>query len=132
MSLSKTDQYETFLFINERTLLTVAVPVNVAEPFHAFVQRLENLLAGIGIPDEQIAAEIREFSDIQIGKAENRSVVLSMTALAREYLDRLQPTADVLSRLETEIAAIVHPALPKPPRELAIELLSSCLQGEAS
>jgi hypothetical protein len=77
---------ELIIFVNERSLVTVAIPARENENLiPLFRTRVENLLMMIGIPREVIDREISHLDPIQFAKTASRSVLGSMNDIAWHY-----------------------------------------------
>ena len=71
-----TDSGDLIVFVNEGTLLSVAVPIWEANHLLLWFRlRVENLLGMIGIPSKAIDLEVHHYNDIQFGKTGSRSVL---------------------------------------------------------
>jgi hypothetical protein len=88
------------LFVNERTLLPVVMPLAPAATLTArFPRQVAAVLAAHGTAQTVIDAEVAQMRDIRLAKTANRSVVGIMTdftRLAEAYRDDT-PTPDPLS-----------------------------------
>jgi hypothetical protein len=74
------------IFVNERTLLTVAIPEwEVGNLVPLFRDRVFNLLVTIGISVEAAIREVSHLEPVQFGKTASRSVVGSMNDIAWQY-----------------------------------------------
>ena len=119
------------VFVNERSLLTVAVPATQGLdllPF--FFRRVANLLSMIGIPGGLIKHELHEMQVLQIAKTANRRILGAMNEVAfqlQAMVEDGQPGASVsLSDAEFELSDFPHGALPDTsPAQVARELLTS-------
>ncbi len=77
---------DLIIFVNERTLLTVAIPVWESEHLlELFRLRVANLLRMIGLREYIIDREISHFDQVQYGKTASRSVLGSMNDFAWHY-----------------------------------------------
>jgi hypothetical protein len=128
-NLIYTEAGDLILFVNERTLLSVAIPVwethNLLEVFRL---RVANLLAMIGAPHRSIVEEIGHLTNVEFGRTANRSLLGSMNDIALQYQltaeDHSHDSPLSLSDAESEVSLmpcrlIGHRA----PREVALELL---------
>ena len=89
-----TDGGDLIVFLNERTLLTVAVPLCPEnELFPTFVERVGNLLAMIDIPIHRIYRELEFYREILITKTKNRSLLGSLNDIAYHYQARAEMRA---------------------------------------
>jgi len=81
-----TDAGDLIIFVNERSLLTVAVPVwetkNLVEMFRL---RVANLLSMIGVPTRAISEEIGHLAPLQFARTASRSLLGSMNDIAWQY-----------------------------------------------
>ncbi len=119
------------VFVNERTLLAVAVPLGQGHdliPF--FYRRVANLLSMIGVSDGLIQRELQEMQVLQLAKASNRRILGAMNQVAFELqgmVDRVpQGTKLSLSDAELELGDYPHGALRHTsPASVAQELLTS-------
>jgi len=77
---------DLIVFVNEKSLLTVAFPIwesdNLATLFR---MRVANLLGMIGINPEIIAIEISHFDQIQFSNTVSRRILGSMNDIAWQY-----------------------------------------------
>jgi hypothetical protein len=121
---------DLIIFINERTLLTIAIPVwesNNLVPL--FSIRVANLLGMIGLHPKDILNEINHFDQVQYGKTASRSVLGSLNDFAWHY-QIMAEEAKSKSDLSLSKAELILSQIPcKPldyrfPSEVAIELLS--------
>jgi hypothetical protein len=119
------------VFVNERTLLAVAVPLGQGHdliPF--FYRRVANLLSMIGVSDDLIERELQEMQILQLAKASNRRVLSAMNQVAFELqgmADRVPEGAKLsLSDTELELSNYPHGALRlTSPAKVARELITS-------
>jgi hypothetical protein len=77
---------DLIVFVNEKTLLTVAVPIwesnNLIPQFRL---RVANLLGMIGINPKEIINELSHYDQIQFGKTVSRRILGSMNDIAWQY-----------------------------------------------
>jgi hypothetical protein len=74
------------IFVNERSLLTVAVPEwEVQNLVPSFRIRVVNLLGMIGVPAEAAGRELRHLDHVHFGKTVSRTVIGSMNEIAFQY-----------------------------------------------
>src|SRR5512133_773059 len=77
---------DLIVFVNEKTLWSVAIPIwesdNLLLLFHL---RVGNLLGMIGIQSKAIDNELRHYSQLQFGKTRSRSILGSMNDIAFQY-----------------------------------------------
>ncbi len=77
---------DLILFVNEMTLLSVAIPfLESSNLLLWFRLRVGNLLGMIRIPSVAIDQELRHYNNIQFGKTVSRSVLGSMNDIAFQY-----------------------------------------------
>lgn len=77
---------ELVIFVNERTLLSVAIPVQLADRlFTEFPERVHNLLRTIGVSIDVALRECTELETVVLARTENRSVVGSLNEIALHY-----------------------------------------------
>ena len=77
---------ELIVFVNERSLLSVAVEQKqFAEVIPTFVQRLHNLLCVLQLPQSEIQKEIQEIGDIQVALVKNQRVTGFMNQIGGRY-----------------------------------------------
>jgi hypothetical protein len=85
-NLVPTDASDLIVFVNEKTLVTVAIPAWEAENLvPQFRARLQNLLAMLGVSSKSIRTEISHYQHVQFAKTASRSVLGSMTDIAWNY-----------------------------------------------
>ena len=134
-NLIYTEAGDLILFVNERSLLSVAIPVweadNVVEVFRL---RVANLLAMIGIPHRTIVEEIGHLEDVEFARTANRSVLGSMNDIALQYqLTAEEHTHDrplSLSDAESEVSSMpCRPLGYNTPREVAMRFLQDAKGG---
>ena len=124
-----TDSGDLIILVNEKTLLSVAIPF--WESNHLlllFRLRVENLLGMIGIPAKAIAQELHHYNDIQFGKTRSRIVLGSMNDLAYQYqaiAEMVENKADLsLSNAEYRMSQMpCKPINYRGPMDVAKELL---------
>ena len=122
---------DLILFVSERSLLTIAIPVLESNNLeYLFRLRVANLLGLIGTHPKVIANEISHYDQILYGKTASRSILGSMNDFAWHYqikAEEAKEKADLsLSKVELEMSEI--PCKPidfRSPSEVAIELLSN-------
>jgi len=131
VNLIPTHSGDLIIFVNEKTLLTVAIPVQ--ESFNLvplFRARVANLLAMIGIHSSLINDEIRHIEKIQYCKTASRSVLGSMNDFAWHFqimAEEATSEAD-LSLSDAELKLCQMPCKPldyRAPYDAARELLSA-------
>jgi hypothetical protein len=81
-----TESGDLILLVNEKTLLSVAIPTWESDHWLvSFRLRVANLLGMIGIPPKAILQELRHYDAIQFDKTRSRSVLGSMNDIAYQY-----------------------------------------------
>lgn len=119
------------VFVNERSLLTVAVPTTQGlDLLPLFYRRVANLLSMIGIADGLIERELREMQTLQIAKTANRRILGAMNEAAFQLqlmVEDVPPGTTVsLSDAELELSDFPHGALRHTsPARIARGLLTS-------
>lgn len=77
---------DLILFVNEKTLLSVAIPIWESEHLLLlFRMRVRNLLGMIGIQSKLIENELSHYDHIQFDKTRSRIVLGSMNDIAFQY-----------------------------------------------
>jgi hypothetical protein len=77
---------DLIMFVNEKTLITVAVPTLLDEELiFTFRSRVLNLLLMLEIPIRQIEQEINHYHEVEYAKTASRSVLGSMNDIALNY-----------------------------------------------
>ncbi|MFH1446720.1 MAG: hypothetical protein ABIG43_04825 [Chloroflexota bacterium] len=85
-NLISTEAGDLIMFVNERSLVTVAVPVMYRQDLMIhFRTRVVNLLNNIDIPMRVILKESMHFSYVQIAKTASKSILGSMNDIAYHY-----------------------------------------------
>ena len=117
------------MFVNERSLVTVAVPVKEVENLiPLFRLRVENLLLMIDVEQEVIDREMSHLEPVQFAKTASRSILGSMNDIAWNY-QYISEEAEYVSRLSLSDAELKLSMMPSSvldhrlPAEVAIELL---------
>ena len=122
---------EVVLFINERTLLCVPVPILPMEDFYErFIEQMAYLLHDIGVPVTQIREEMEQMRAYQVGPTQRMSIVTSlnymMWRLEEELFDKkfksLERVALRLAEFPLKSIGFRHP------RELGVELFQQAMQ----
>jgi len=120
---------DLIVFVNERSLVTVAVPVREVENLiPLFRLRVENLLLMLDIDQEAIDREISHLEPVQFARTASRGILGSMNDIAWNY-QYLSEEAEVVSRLSLSDAELKLSLMPSGvldhllPAEVAIELL---------
>ena len=121
---------DLILCVNEKSLLTIAIPVREADNLVPFIcLRIANLLRMIGVDLKVIANEIRQSEQVQYGKTASQSILGSMNDFAWRYqtmAENAMCKADLsLSKAELKLSQMPFKALGfQSPFEVAVELLS--------
>ena len=121
------------VFANERTLLSVALPIEILDEIWGalaphFVTRVYNLLRLIGIPERVAAREIAEMQEVEFAKTASRSILGSLNEISLHY--QLAAERDMgrplnLSEEEFILSRDLHTPLDyKYPSDIAKELLA--------
>jgi len=128
---------DLIIFVNERSLLTVAVPEwEVENLVPLFRARVVNLLTMIGVSAEAAGRELSHLATVRFGRTASRSVIGSMNDMAWHY----QVMADEgkgkeqlsLSEAEEELSRVpCSPLGYRYPADVAKELLHGKM-GSAS
>ena len=120
---------ELIVFVNEKTLLSVAIPIWESEHLLSmFRLRVGNLLGMIGIQSKEIENELRGYDQFQFSKTRSRSVLGSMNDFAFHYqimAEEAKNRADLsLSNAEYRLSQMpCKPIDYRFPSEVAKELL---------
>ena len=116
------------LFVNERTLLPMLMPLAPASPvIRRFPSELATLLARHGGNQAFIATEVAGMSEVSVAKTANRSVVGTMNEFAflaegyREYMETTDLLVLSVRLAETPCSAIKYDS----PSELIKEVLAA-------
>jgi hypothetical protein len=121
---------DLIIFVNEKTLLSVAIPIWESDNFLLLLHlRIVNLLGMIGIQPKAIEDEISHYEHIQFGKTRSRSVLGSMNDFAFHYqimAEEAENKADLsLSNAEYRLSQMpCKPIGYRFPSEVAKELLA--------
>jgi hypothetical protein len=124
-----TESGDLILMVNEKTLLSVAVPIWESDHWLvSFHLRVTNLLAMIGIPFVTILQELHHYKDIQFDNTKSRSVLGSMNDIAYQYQVIAEMTNSMsdlsLSNAEYRMSEVPFKSIGfRFPREIAKELL---------
>jgi hypothetical protein len=104
------------LFANERTLLSVALPIEMIDRLvPAFAARVYNLLMLIGVAEEIALRETAELRQVEFAKTTSRSVLGSMNEISLHY--QLIAERDAvheplrLSEVELQLSRALHKPL---------------------
>jgi hypothetical protein len=131
VNLVPTFSGDLILFVSEKSLVTVAIPVweskNLAQLFRL---RVANLLGLIGVHPKAITNEISHYDQVRYGKTASRTILGSMNDFAWHYQIKAEETkgnADLsLSKVELEMSQMpCKPIDYRFPSEVAIELLNN-------
>lgn len=77
---------DLILALDEKTLLSIAIPIWESDHWFALFQvRLGNLLRMIGIPPKAIVQELYHYNEYQLTKTRSRIVLGSMNDIAYQY-----------------------------------------------
>jgi hypothetical protein len=120
---------DLIVFVNEKTLLSVAIPIWESDNLLLlFRLRIGNLLEMIGIQSKAIEHELLHYSHIQFGRTRSRSVLGSMNDIAFQYQVIAEETENKanLSLSNAEYQLSQMPCKPidyKVPSEVVKELL---------
>ena len=120
---------ELLLFVNERSLLTVAIPgEDVRFILPQLRQRVDNLLKRFNVPNRLVIAEIRNMQNVQIAKTASRSVLGSMNDIALNYQIMVEyneaSRIQNLGELELNLSSMPHKPLDYGfPVDIALKLL---------
>lgn len=120
---------ELLLFVNERSLLTVAIPgEDVRFILPQLRQRVDNLLKRFNVPNRLVIAEIRNMGNVLITKTASRSVLGSMNDVAFNYQAMVEydETGRIqkLGELELKLSSMPHKPLNYGfPIDIALKLL---------
>jgi hypothetical protein len=120
---------DLIVFVNEKSLLTVAIPIWESNNLVLLFRfRVANLLGRIGINPKAIANEISHYDQIQFGKTVSRRVLGSMNDIAWQYQTMAEDAENQidLSLSKAELNLSQMPCKPidyRFPSEIAKELL---------
>jgi hypothetical protein len=121
---------ELVVFANERTLLSVALPIEMMDTLvSAFAARVYNLLVLIDVAEEIALREIAGLKQVEFAKTTNRSVLGSLNEISLHY--QLIAERDAaggalrLSEVELQLSRTLHKPLDYVyPAEVARRLLA--------
>jgi len=122
---------DLILFVSEKSLITVAIPVWESNDLVLlFRLRVANLLGLIGVHPKVIANEISHYDQVRYGKTASRRILGSMNDFAWLYqikAEEAKGKADLsLSKVELEMSQMpCRPIDYRFPSDVAIELLSN-------
>ena len=120
---------DLIVFVNEKTLLSVAIPIWESEHLFSMLRlRVGNLLGMIGIQLKAIGNELRGYEQFQFSKTRSRRVLGSMNDFAFHYqimAEEAESKADLsLSSAEYRLSQMpCKPINYKAPSDVAKELL---------
>jgi len=120
---------DLIIFLNEKTLLSVAIPIWESDNLLSlFRLRVVNLLGMIGIQPKVIENELSHYDHIQFGKTRSRSVLGSMNDFAFQYqgiAEQAESKADLsLSQAEYQLSQMpCKPIGYRVPSDVVKELL---------
>lgn len=129
-NLIPTPAGELYLFLNEQSLLVVAVPRGTPDVLRALVARVANVLSMIGASNERIQKEVEHFREARVGKTVSKRVLGVMNDVAwrcQETAARATRRSKLsLSDLELSLALMPQATLNfQTPAEVALKLLES-------
>ena len=104
---------DLIVFANEQTLLSIALPVEMADVLiTGFVARYFNLLMTMGIPEDIALLEHDEAQQVTFAKTASRQVLGSLTEIAHYYRLKAKRSlghgAPSLSETELFLTRFVH------------------------
>ncbi len=121
---------DLIIFVDEKTLLTIAIPVWESKNLvPLFCNRVANMLGMIGVHPKDVAAELSHYDQVQYSKTASPSVLGSLNDFAWRFqmmAEDAKSKSD-LSLSKAELAINQMPCKPidyKFPSEAAIQLLS--------
>jgi len=120
---------DLIVLVNEKTLLSIAIPIWELDHLLLMVHlRLGNLLGMMRIPPLVIEQELHHYSDFQFGKTKSRIVLGSMNDIAYQYqvLSEMARNKADLSLSNAEYRLSEMPCKPigyRAPNEVVKELL---------
>lgn len=127
---------DLIIFVNERTFLSVALPVKARDHLvWGFVTRVYNLLLMIGVPREIARLERAELRPVVFGKTASRSVLGTMNDIAfgyQRYAERFLETggAPQVREAELEMSRRLHSTIDYAfPSDVAKSLLADHYGG---
>jgi hypothetical protein len=129
---------DLIIFVNERSLITVAVPAWEAEHLiPLFRLRVKNLFTGMGLARGVIERELGHLAPVQFAKTASRSILGCMNDMAWHYqirAEEAQAKGDLrLSPVELRLSQMPFSPLDyRFPTDVAEELLMECYGGESS
>jgi hypothetical protein len=107
---------ELIVFANERTLLSVALPIEMIDTLvSAFAARVYNLLMLIDVTEKIALREIAELRQVEFAKTTNRSVLGSLNEISYHYqliAERNAASESLrLSEVELQLSQTLHKPL---------------------
>jgi hypothetical protein len=120
---------DLIILVNEKTLLSVAIPIWESDNLLSlFRLRIVNLLGMIGIQSKAVENELSHYNHIQFGKTRSRSVLGTMNDFAFHYqlmAEEAENKADLsISNAEYKLSQMpCKPINYKFPSDVAKELL---------
>lgn len=129
-NLIPTTTGELILFVNEKTLLTVVIPVWESDNLlPLFRTRVANILFLIGVHPIAIEKEMLHYYHFQFGKTASRSILGSMTDFTKmiQFMTQNATTEEDLRLSNIELDLSQAPCKPidyKAPIDVARELLN--------
>ena len=127
--LLQTSAGDLVIFANERTLLSVAIPVShITQLESLFALRVYNPLRLLDIPEEYAELEIAAYDDLTFAPTASRRILGSLNEIGYQYqwiVERNVGESSInLSDAELELSRFLHSPLGyKYPVEVAKELL---------
>lgn len=128
-NLVPTHAGDLIVFVNEKTLLSVAIPIWESDNLLSLLRlRIANLLGMLGIQSKAIENELSHYDYIQFGKTRSRNILGSMNDFAFHYqimAEEAKSTVDLsLSNAEYRLSQMpCKPIDYKAPSDVAKELL---------
>ena len=128
-NLVPTHSGDLIVFVNEKTLLSIAIPIWESDNLLSLSRlRVVNLLGMIGIQFKAIENELSHYDHIQFGKTRSRSVLGSMNDFALQYqvmAEEAESKADLsLSNAEYQLSQMpCKPIDYRTPSDVVKELL---------
>ena len=111
------------LCVSERSLLPVVLPAKEARTLvPRFRDALAELLAGLGVPPDEIERERAEMADVRIGRTASRQILGSMNDFLRALSYR-PPGRSLLDESRQLAEAPCGPIGMRSPDELTVEML---------
>jgi len=120
---------ELVVFANEKTLLSVAIPIEMVDRLvPCFADRVYNLLQMIGVPTDVALRECAELQPLEFAPTSNRSVIGSLNEIGLHYQLIAEGNAVrgelSLSTIERQLSRMLHKPLGYVhPAEVATQIL---------